>query len=101
MADFVPLAGAKFHRERRLIELLDVSFAMIVIIALVVILLGLILIFDTTDVPYIKHLPSVPGFPILGNLSQLGSEQPRRLAVLSKKHGPVFQIRLGNKVSHH
>ncbi|KAH8705740.1 phenylacetate 2-hydroxylase [Talaromyces proteolyticus] len=51
----------------------------------------------TTDVPFIKHLPSIPGFPIVGNLVQLGSEQPRRLAELSKKHGPVFQIRLGNK----
>jgi hypothetical protein len=53
---------------------------------------------DTTDIPYIEHLPSIPGLPIVGNLVQLGSEQPRRLAQLSKKYGPVFQIRLGNKV---
>lgn len=54
---------------------------------------------DSTDVPFIKNLPFVPGFPIVGNLVQLGSDQPKRLAALSKKHGPVYQIRLGNKVS--
>ncbi|KAK5258399.1 hypothetical protein LTR20_005074 [Exophiala xenobiotica] len=52
---------------------------------------------DSTDVPFIQHLPSIPGLPIVGNLVQLGDEQPRRLAELSKKYGPVFQIRLGNK----
>ena len=54
---------------------------------------------DGTDIPYIKRLPSIPGLPIVGNLIQLGTEQPQRLAELSKTYGPVFQIRLGNKVS--
>lgn len=53
-----------------------------------------------TDVPYIEKLPAVHGIPILGNLVQLGTEQPRRLAELSRKYGPVFQIRLGNRVRH-
>jgi phenylacetate 2-hydroxylase len=63
-----------------------------------VLLVLALFLFDTTDVPFIRNLPSVPGVPIIGNLAQLGTEQPKRLAELSKKHGPVFQIRLGNKV---
>lgn len=55
-------------------------------------------LYDRTDIPLIEHIPSVPGFPLLGNLIQLGNEHPRRLAELSKQYGPVFQIRLGNKV---
>lgn len=58
----------------------------------------LVIWLDDTDVPYIKKLPAIPGFPIVGNLVQLGTEQPRRLAQLSQKYGPVFQIKLGNKV---
>lgn len=58
----------------------------------------LVWLFDSTDVPYIKSIPSIPGLPIVGNLIQLGTEQPRRFANLSKKYGPVFQVRLGNKV---
>lgn len=53
---------------------------------------------DTSDVPYIRGLPSAPGVPIFGNLIELGVEHPKRLAELAKKHGPVFQIRLGNRV---
>jgi phenylacetate 2-hydroxylase len=58
----------------------------------------LLFFFDKTDVPYIRNLPSVPGVPIFGNLFQLGTEHPKRLGELSKKYGPVFQIRLGNRV---
>lgn len=65
----------------------------------VIILFLILWLSDSTDVPFIQHLPSIPGLPIVGNLVQLGNEQPRRLAELSKKYGPVFQIRLGNKVS--
>lgn len=68
-------------------------------VAIVCGLVILVLLFDSTDIPYIKRLPSAPGLPIVGNLIQLGSEQPRRLAELSKQYGPVYQIRLGNKVS--
>ncbi len=57
-------------------------------------------LYDTTDIPYIENLPAVPAIPILGNLLQLGTEQPRRLFELSKKYGPIFQIRLGNRVRH-
>lgn len=54
---------------------------------------------DRSDLPFIRGLPNAPGVPIFGNLIQLGQEHPRKLAELSRKHGPVFQFRLGNKVS--
>lgn len=58
----------------------------------------ILFLFDTTDVPYVRNLPSIPGLPIFGNLIQLGVEHPKRLAELSKKYGPVYQMRLGNRV---
>jgi Cytochrome P450 len=93
----LPVAAAKFRAIIPLGELLTSvsSWAVICVILLVLILW----LSDSTDVPFIRHLPSIPGLPIVGNLVQLGTEQPRRLAELSKKYGPVFQIRLGNKVS--
>jgi hypothetical protein len=58
----------------------------------------ILFLFDTTDVPYVRNLPSIPGLPIFGSLIQLGVEHPKRLAELSKKYGPVYQMRLGNRV---
>ena len=75
--------------------LFSFSSWLVICAALVLLILWLS---DGTDVPFIEHLPSIPGLPVVGNLIQLGTEQPRRLADLSKKYGPVFQIRLGNKV---
>lgn len=72
---------------------------------LVLILAGLsfvavLFLLDKTDVPFIRNLPSVPGVPVFGNLFQLGTEHPKRLAALSRRYGPVFQIRLGNRVGY-
>lgn len=70
-------------------------------IALTLLGFSVLLVFfylDATDVPYIRGLPSAPGVAIFGNLIQLGVEHPKRLAQLAQKHGPVFQIRLGNRV---
>lgn len=61
-------------------------------------LLCTLILFDKTDIPYIRNMPSVPAHPIFGNLFQLGAEHPKRLAEFSRRYGPVFQIRLGNKV---
>ncbi|EME49240.1 hypothetical protein DOTSEDRAFT_68119 [Dothistroma septosporum NZE10] len=52
---------------------------------------------DKTDVPKIKNLPEVPGVPILGNLAQLGDNHAVNAQKMAKKHGPVFQVRLGNR----
>lgn len=71
-----------------------------ILISSVLPILLVLFFLDQTDVPYIRNLPSVPGVPIFGNLFQLGTEHPKRLAELSKKYGSVFQIRLGNRVRH-
>lgn len=70
------------------------------ILGIFLIFLFLLLIFmlDKTDIPFIQNLPAVPSVPIFGSLFQLGSEHPKHLAELSRQYGPVFQIRLGNRV---
>lgn len=52
-----------------------------------------------TDVPKIKGLPEIPGWPIFGSLYELGEYHARVAGKWAKKYGPVFQARLGNKVS--
>lgn len=52
-----------------------------------------------TDVPRIKNLPEIPGLPLFGNLVQLGTDHARVAQRWAAKYGPVFQTRLGNKVS--
>jgi hypothetical protein len=94
--EMLPVSIAKF----RAILQFDYSTSLANLAVICGVLIVLVLwLSDSTDVPFIKYLPSIPGFPIVGNLAQLGTEQPRRLAELSKKYGPVFQIRLGNKAS--
>ena len=53
---------------------------------------------NRTDIPKIKNLPEIPGVPIFGNLLQLGNQHAKRAGEFAKKYGPVFQVRLGNKV---
>jgi phenylacetate 2-hydroxylase len=52
-----------------------------------------------TDTPHIKGLPEVPGLPLLGSLYELGENHPKVAQGWAKKYGPVFQARLGNRVS--
>ena len=51
-----------------------------------------------TDKVKIKGIPEIPGIPLFGNLLQLGEEHAKRGQELAKRYGPVFQVRLGNKV---
>ena len=67
-------------------------------IALIAALFFVIRYLNRTDFPKIKNLPEVPGVPIFGNLLQLGDEHPKRAGAWVKKFGPVFQVRLGNRV---
>jgi hypothetical protein len=46
----------------------------------------------------IKNLPEVPGVPIFGNLLQLGEHHAKVAGSWVKRYGPVFQVRLGNRV---
>ena len=77
---------------------LSIWSVQLVLVSIVLLIALSVYLLDTTDIPFIRNLPSAPGLPILGNLVELGAEQPRRLAELAKVHGPVYQIRLGNKV---
>ena len=52
---------------------------------------------DRTDIPKIKGLPEIPGWPIFGNLIELGNNHALAAQKWSKKYGPVFQVRMGNR----
>lgn len=53
---------------------------------------------NRTDAPKIRNIPEIPGVPIFGNLIQLGGNHARVAGSWVKKYGPIFQVRLGNKV---
>lgn len=53
---------------------------------------------NRTDVPKIKGLPEIPGVPLFGNLLQLGNSHAVVAGKWAKKFGPVFQVRMGNRV---
>lgn len=54
---------------------------------------------NLSDIPRIKNLPEIPGVPLFGNLLQLGTDHALVARKWAKQYGPVFQTRLGNKVS--
>jgi phenylacetate 2-hydroxylase len=51
-----------------------------------------------TDTPHIKGLPEVPGLPLFGSLVELGTNHAKVAQGWAKKYGPVFQVRMGNRV---
>ncbi|KAJ9668555.1 hypothetical protein H2201_001197 [Coniosporium apollinis] len=53
---------------------------------------------NRTDTPKIKGLPEVPGVPLFGNLLQLGSNHAKVAQQWAKQYGPVFQVRMGNRL---
>ncbi|KAL8824850.1 MAG: hypothetical protein Q9191_004779 [Dirinaria sp. TL-2023a] len=65
---------------------------------LVAVLFFVIRYLSRSDIPKIKGLPQIPGVPIFGNLLQLGDCHARNAASWVKKYGPVFQVRLGNRI---
>ena len=56
--------------------------------------------FNRTDIPKIKNIPEIPGVPIFGNLLQLGENHAEVAGGWVKKYGPVFQVRMGNRVGY-
>jgi phenylacetate 2-hydroxylase len=70
-----------------------VSLGMVGLVVLVVIRL-----LNITDIPKIKGLVDLPGVPIFGNLLQLGSSHANACRKLAARYGPIFQLRLGNRV---
>lgn len=67
-------------------------------LAVIAIILFIVRYSNRTDISKINHIPEIPGIPIFGNLLQLGNEHARRAGQWVKQYGPVFQVRLGNKV---
>ena len=65
------------------------------IVAFVMSLAALILmqLLFETEHPKIKGIPEIPGWPIVGNLLQLGSDHAAVCMEWAKKYGPVFQVR--------
>lgn len=69
-----------------------------VAVAVVTVVYFIIRYCNRTDVPKIKGLPEIPGVPLFGNLLQLGNQHAVVAGKWAKKFGPVFQVRMGNKV---
>src|SRR5882724_3042190 len=67
-------------------------------IAIIAVIFFLIRYLNRTDTPKVKSLPEIPGIPLFGNLLQFGSSHAKVAGQLAKKYGPVFQVRLGNRV---
>jgi len=67
-------------------------------IALIAVIFFLIRYLNRTDTPKVKNLPEIPGIPLFGNLLQFGSSHAKVAGELATKYGPVFQVRLGNRV---
>lgn len=72
--------------------------AQTIVLAVLAAVYLLIRYLNRTDIPKIKGLPEIPGVPIFGNLLQLGDRHATVAARWAKKYGPVFQVRMGNKV---
>lgn len=68
-------------------------------VAVITVVYFIIRYFNRTDIPKIKGIPEIPGIPIFGNLLQLGDQHATVTGKWAKKFGPVFQVRMGNKVS--
>lgn len=69
-----------------------------VVIAVIAAVYFLIRYLNRTDKPKIKGLPEIPGLPIFGSLLQLGEKHATVAGQWAKKYGPVFQVRMGNRV---
>jgi phenylacetate 2-hydroxylase len=70
------------------------------IIGVAVIALAYFLIryLNRTDTPKIKNIPEIPGYPLFGSLLEFGASHAKVARRLAEKYGPVFQVRLGNRV---
>lgn len=68
------------------------------LVVAVIIVFAAIKYFNHTDIPKIKDLVEVPGVPLFGNLLNLGSSHAQACRRLAARYGPIFQVRLGNRV---
>jgi phenylacetate 2-hydroxylase len=66
-------------------------------IAVIIVVFLLFKFLNSTDIPKIHGLPEPSGWPIFGNLFELGDNHAKALSQMAKKFGPVFQVRMGNR----
>lgn len=92
-------AGSNESQPLAFVCILAVMAVQTLAIAVVAAVYFIIRYLNRTDVPKIKGLPEIPGVPLFGNLLQLGDQHAQVTAKWAKKYGPVFQVRMGNKVS--
>ena len=69
----------------------------VVFLSVFVIVLLLIKLLDSTDIPKIHGLPEAPGWPVFGSLFELSDNHSKALSKMARTLGPVFQIRMGNR----
>lgn len=97
----VPLAGLiltrPLHKLKNQFSIPDMA-VQTVVIAVIAAAYFFIRYLNRTDIPKIKGLPEIPGVPLFGNLLQLGEYHATVAAQWAKKYGPVFQVRMGNRV---
>ena len=67
-------------------------------IAVTAVIYLVVQLLSRTETPKIKGMPEIPGVPLFGSLLQLGQDHARVAGRWAKKYGPVFQVRMGNKV---
>jgi len=90
---------SKFSHLTVIIPLLFHSHHMMLFlwIAVIIVVFLLFKFLNSTDIPKIHGLPEPSGWPIFGNLFELGDNHAKALSQMAKKFGPVFQVRMGNR----
>ena len=67
--------------------------SLLVLALAIVLVLAILQFLSKTEQPRIKGIPEVPGWPVVGNLLQLGSDHAAVCMKWAAKYGPVFQVR--------
>lgn len=70
----------------------------VILIAVAAAIVFLYKIAIATDKPKIKGIPEIPGWPVFGSLFELGNNHAKVAQGWARKYGPVFQVRMGNRV---
>jgi len=71
----------------------------VVVLALIAAIYFLNQYLNRTNTPKIEGIPEVAGYPLFGSLIELGTNHAKVAQRWAEKYGPVFQVRMGNKVS--
>jgi hypothetical protein len=61
--------------------------------------IALVQLLFRSEQPRIPGLPEIPGWPVVGNLLQLGTDHAAVCMQWAKKYGPVFQVRYATSSS--